>query len=220
MNEIPYEIVRSKRKTLALTIDSETKLIVRAPMHLDEDLILEFIKKKSRWIADKQRHVRDYATKQSEFLLEDGENVLYLGMSFAILRKNVQEISVEGNFLIVPENMTLEGFADWMKIQGDIIVRERVNHYANLIGAKYSSVKMSNAKRRWGSCGLGNTLNFSWRLIMCPQSVIDYVVVHELSHITYKNHSASFWTRVATVMPNYREEQKWLQLNIRLMEVI
>jgi hypothetical protein len=197
MNEIPYEIVRSKRKTLALTIDSEAKLIVRAPMH-----------------------VRDYATKQSEFLLEDGENVLYLGKSYAILRKDVQEISIEGNFLIVPENMTLEGFADWMKIQGDNIIRERVDHYANLIGAKYSSVKMSNAKRRWGSCGAGNTLNFAWRLVMCPQSVIDYVVVHELSHITYKDHSAKFWTRVATVMPNYREAQEWLRLNRKLMEVI
>lgn len=220
MNEIPYEIVRSNRKTLALTIDSEAKLIVRAPMQLDEDVIREFIKKKSRWIADKQRHVRDYATKQSEFLLEDGENVLYLGKSYAILRKDVQEISIEGNFLIVPENMTLEGFADWMKIQGDNIIRERVDHYANLIGAKYSSVKMSNAKRRWGSCGAGNTLNFAWRLVMCPQSVIDYVVVHELSHITYKDHSAKFWTRVATVMPNYREAQEWLRLNRKLMEVI
>lgn len=220
MNEIPYEIVRSNRKTLALTIDSEAKLIVRAPIQLDEDVIREFIKKKSRWIADKQRYVRDYATKQSEFLLEDGENVLYLGKSYAILRKDVQEILIEGNFLLVPENMTLEGFADWMKIQGDNIIRERVDHYANLIGAKYSSVKMSNAKRRWGSCGAANTLNFAWRLVMCPQSVIDYVVVHELSHITYKDHSAKFWTRVATVMPNYREAQEWLRLNRKLMEVI
>jgi hypothetical protein len=79
---------------------------------------------------------------------------------------------------------------------------------------------MSEAKRRWGSCGAGNTLNFAWRLVMCPQSVIDYVVVHELSHITYKDHSAKFWTRVATVMPNYREAQDWLRLNRRLMEII
>lgn len=220
MNEIPYEIVRSHRKTLALTIDNEAKLVVRAPMQLGEDVIRDFIKKKSRWITDKQRQVKDYATTQSAFVLEDGENVLYFGKSYAVLRKDVQEIIPDGSFLLVPEDMALDAFAGWMKAQGDNIIRERVDHYANLMGVKYTSVKMSEAKRRWGSCGVGNTLNFAWRLVMCPQSVIDYVVVHELSHITYKDHSAKFWTRVATVMPNYKEAQDWLRLNRKLMEVI
>jgi hypothetical protein len=220
MNEIPYEIVRSNRKTLALTIDSEARLVVRAPMRLGEDLIRDFIKKKARWITDKQWQVRDYATKQSVFVLEDGENVLYFGKSYAVLRKDVQEVTTEGTFLLVPEDMTLKGFADWMKAQGDSTIRERVDHYANLMGVKYASVKMSEAKRRWGSCGTGNTLNFAWRLVMCPQSVIDYVVVHELSHITYNDHSPKFWTRIATVMPNYTESQDWLRLNRKLMEVI
>ncbi|KLU63884.1 hypothetical protein DEAC_c41960 [Desulfosporosinus acididurans] len=220
MNEIPYEIVRSNRKTLALTIDSEAKLVVRAPMRLGEDVIRDFIKKKARWITDKQRQVSDYATKQSAFVLEDGENVLYFGKSYAVLRKAVQEVTTEGNFLLVPEDMTLEGFGKWMKAQGETVISERVDYYANLMGVKYASVKMSEAKRRWGSCGAGNTLNFAWRLVMCPQSVIDYVVVHELSHITYKDHSSKFWTRVATVMPSYKEAQDWLRLNRKLMEVI
>ena len=110
--------------------------------------------------------------------------------------------------------------AEWLKVQGETVINDRVDYYANLMGVKYTSVKMSEAKRRWGSCGAGNTLNFAWRLVMCPQSIIDYVVVHELSHITYKDHSAKFWTRVATVMPNYKEAQDWLRLNRRLMEVI
>lgn len=220
MNEIPFEIVRSNRKTLALTIDSEARLIVRAPMQLGEDVIRDFIKKKSRWITDKQRQVNDYATKQSAFVLEDGENVLYLGKSYAILHKDVQEVMAQGNFLLVPEDMALEEFAEWMKAQGEMVISDRVDYYSNLMGVKYASVKMSEAKRRWGSCGVGNTLNFAWRLVMCPQSVIDYVVVHELSHITYKDHSAKFWTRVATVMPNYKEMQDWLRLNRKLMEVI
>ena len=220
MSEIPYKIVRSKRKTIALTIDSEAQLVVRAPMKLGEDVIKDFIRKKEKWIIDKQRQVMDYATKQSAFILEDGENVLYFGKSYAVLRRDTPEIAIEGNFLIVPETMTLDGFAAWMKEQGNNIIRERVDYYANLLGVKYSSIKMSEAKRRWGSCSTGNTLNFAWRLVMCPQSVIDYVVVHELSHITYKDHSAKFWTRVATVIPSYKEAQDWLRLNRKLMEVI
>jgi predicted metal-dependent hydrolase len=88
------------------------------------------------------------------------------------------------------------------------------------MGVEYSSIKMSDAQRRWGSCSAKNALNFAWRLVMCPLSVIDYVVVHELSHITYKNHSTKFWSRVATVMPRYREALEWLRLNRKLMEVI
>lgn len=105
-------------------------------------------------------------------------------------------------------------------VEGNNVVHKRVDYYANLMGVKYASVKMSEAKCRWGFCGAGNTLNFSWRFVMCPQSVINYVVIHELSYITYKNHSSKFWTRVATVMPSYREAQDWLRLNRKLMEII
>lgn len=220
MSESPYELVRSKRKTLALTIDSEARLVVRAPMKLSEDVIRDFIRKKSKWIADKQRQVMDYGTKQSSFVLEDGENILYFGKSYTVLRKDTQDVTIEGTFILVPEDMTLDDFAEWLKQQGEGIIRERVDYYANMMGVKFASVKMSEAKRRWGSCGAGNKLNFAWRLVMCPQSVIDYVVVHELSHITYKDHSAKYWTRVATVMPNYNEAQDWLRLNRKLMEII
>lgn len=220
MRDIPYELVRTNRKTLALTIDSEARLVVRAPMKLGEDVIRGFVRKKARWIADKQKQMNDFGAKQSAFILEDGENVLYFGKSYAVIRTSVSEVTTEGNFIKVPDNMTLESFADWMRSQGKTIIHERVDYYANLMGVKYTFVKMSEAKRRWGSCGVRNTLNFAWRLMMCPQSVIDYVVVHELSHIAYKDHSVKFWTRVATVMPNYHEAQDWLRLNRKLMEVI
>ena len=88
------------------------------------------------------------------------------------------------------------------------------------MGVQYASIKMSEAKRRWGSCGGKNSLNFAWRLVMCPQFVVDYVVVHELSHINRKDHSAKFWARVATVLPNYKDSQDWLRLNRTIMEVI
>jgi len=220
MREIPYELVRSDRKTLALTIDSEARLVVRAPLKLDEDAIRDFVRKKSRWITGKQRQMSDFGEKQSAFVLEDGENVLYCGKSYTIMRSGVSEVTIDGNFIKIPDDMNLEGFADWMRTQGESIIGERVSYYANLMGTEYSSVKMSEAKRRWGSCGASNSLNFAWRLVMCPQSVIDYVVVHELAHITYKDHSTKFWTRVSTVIPSYKEAQDWLHLNRKLMEVI
>ena len=220
MSEIPYQLIRSKRKTLVLIINDEAQLIARAPMRLSESVIQEFILKKARWIAKTQRQVLDFGVKQSAFVLKDGENVLYLGNTYTILRKTVADVTIDGHFMQIPDDMTLAGFTAWLREQGNRVIRERVDHYANLMGVKYTSVKMSEAKRRWGSCGIRNTLHFAWRLVMCPQSVIDYVVVHELSHIPYKGHGMKFWMRVATVMPNYKEAQEWFRHNRKLMDVI
>jgi len=220
MNEIPYKLLRSDRRTLALTIDGAARLVVRAPMKLSEDAIRDFVRKKARWIADKQRYMNDFGAKQSPFVLDDGESVLYFGKSYAVLRGGVSEVTTDGCFIKIPADMSFDDFADWMRSQGEAVIRERVDYYANLMGVKYASIKMSDAKHRWGSCGAGNTLNFAWRLVMCPQSVIDYVVIHELSHIAYKDHKTKFWSRVATIMPNYKEAQGWLRLNRKLMEVI
>jgi len=86
-----------------------------------------------------------------------------------------------------------------------------VEHYAGLMSASPTAVKINGAKTRWGSCSAKKSLNFSWRLVMADDSVIDYVVVHELAHITEMNHSARFWAIVAGVLPDYKERQKQLK---------
>jgi predicted metal-dependent hydrolase len=220
MSDIPYTIVRSNRKTLALTVDSNAQLVIRAPMRLSESVIADLVYKKKKWITDKQKQVEDYGAKQSTFILENGENILYFGKSYAVIRKPVDDITLVGTLIEIPEYMKLDDFANWLKAQGVEIIRERVERYAAIMGVEYSALKMSNAQRRWGSCSSKNALNFAWRLVMCPLEVIDYVVVHELSHIIYKNHNTEFWSRVSTVMPKYREAQNWLRLNRKLMEVI
>jgi predicted metal-dependent hydrolase len=218
VQELPYELVRSNRKTLVLTVDREARLVVRAPMKLGENVIRDFVRKKARWAADKQRQITEF--RASPFVLDNGGNVRYLGNSYTVLRGGVSEVTLEGSFIKIPDSMTLKGFAGWMKSQSKPLIRARVDYYANLMGVRYTSVKLSEARRRWGSCGSGNTLNFAWRLVMCPQSAIDYVAVHELSHITYKNHGAKFWARVAAIIPNYEEAQDWLRRNSRLMDTI
>ncbi|MDR3012021.1 MAG: M48 family metallopeptidase [Chitinispirillales bacterium] len=217
---IPYKLIRSRRKTLALTIGSDAQLVVRAPMRLSEKLINDFIRRKTRWIVDKQQQLIADGAKQEPFVLEDGGQILFLGDSYTILRKDVADVSMELFSLIIPKDMDIAGFAEWMRARGEEVIGERVDYYAKLMGVKYASVKMSGAKRRWGSCGIGDSLNFAWRLVMCSPLAIDYVVVHELSHIDHRNHGAKFWKRVAAVMPNYKDAQKWLRVNRGVLEVL
>ena len=145
---------------------------------------------------------------------------MYLGSNYAIIKDAVDAVEVSGDELIIPENHDVEALTAWLKEQAMQTISERVTLYANVMGVTPGTIRLSEAKTRWGSCSTKNNLNFAWRLIMCPLSVIDYVVVHELSHITYKNHSSAFWARVKTVLPTYEDGQEWLKLNKKLMEII
>jgi len=82
-----------------------------------------------------------------------------------------------------------------------------------LIGKKYSRINIRDTKSRWGSCSAEGNISYSWRLILAPNSVLDYLVVHEVSHLVEMNHSINFWNEVETLMPNYKEFRSWLKLN-------
>jgi len=91
------------------------------------------------------------------------------------------------------------------------ILPGKVAHYANLMGLSPAHVKISGAKKRWGSCSSKGHLNFSWRLMLADEELIDYVVVHELAHLRVMNHSPRYWAVVAQVMPDYKARQKLLR---------
>ncbi|XCP84181.1 SprT family zinc-dependent metalloprotease [Roseburia hominis] len=93
------------------------------------------------------------------------------------------------------------------------IIRLRTAYYASLMGVSFERISIRDQKTRWGSCSDKGNLNFNWRLILAPPGVLDYVVVHELSHRKEMNHSPRFWEIVEEVMPDYRKYRSWLREN-------
>ncbi len=88
---------------------------------------------------------------------------------------------------------------------------KRVEHYIRSTGGSYKRISIRDQKTRWGSCSGRGTLSFNWRLMLAPPAVLDYVVVHELCHLTYMDHSAAFWDKVGSVYPDYRAARQWLK---------
>lgn len=88
---------------------------------------------------------------------------------------------------------------------------QRCAHYRPLTGGSYSSITVRDQKTRWGSCSSRGTLSFNYRLIFAPPEILDYVVVHELCHLTHMNHSKDFWNKVGSVMPDYKIRRNWLK---------
>ena len=88
---------------------------------------------------------------------------------------------------------------------------KRVAYYHQKTGGLYSKITVRDQQSRWGSCSSRGTLSFNYRLIFAPTEVLDYVVVHELCHLTHMNHSKDFWNMVERIMPDYRTHKKWLK---------
>lgn len=220
MTDIDYKLVRSKRKTLSLVIGSDAGLTVRAPLRMPEREIEAFIEKKAAWIATKQREMEVRSNKYKKLVVENGAGFLYFGRPYTIMKCGTDAIKTEENKILVKYDTDIDDIVKWMKDTAADIIKKRAEFYAQIMNVKYSAVKISSAKTRWGSCSAKNSLNFSWRLVMCPPQVIDYVVVHELAHIIHKNHGRDFWAMVETYMPNYNACRKWLRDNSRIMEII
>lgn len=94
-----------------------------------------------------------------------------------------------------------------------IIIPEKVKHYASIIGVDYGRITIRNQRTRWGSCSSKGNLNFNCLLVLFPDEVMDYVVVHELCHRKHMDHSLKFYTEVERVLPEYRKWRKWLKEN-------
>ncbi|MDE7257941.1 MAG: M48 family metallopeptidase [Lachnospiraceae bacterium] len=88
---------------------------------------------------------------------------------------------------------------------------KRVAHFHQFTDGSYNRITIRDQKTRWGSCSARGTLSFNWRLMLAPPAILDYVVVHELCHLTHMNHSAAFWQKVESVYPDYRTARKWLK---------
>lgn len=101
----------------------------------------------------------------------------------------------------------------WYREKTLEIVTKKISYYQSIFKDKVTDIRVKEQKRRWASCTGKNAILFNWRCSMAREDVLEYIVIHEMSHIDYKNHSKDFWNRVEEIMPNYREKHEWLKTN-------
>ncbi len=210
-------IIRSKRKTFALEVKRDGRLVVRVPLRATRAQVEALVSQKSDWIKAKQELVKSLYPPVPPRQYVNGEDFLYLGQSYklAIVGGAAEPLVLTDQFYLAPQALpdAPAVFKAWYRQQAFDVISRRVEWYASRNGFAYQQVKISQARTRWGSCSPTGALSFSWRLVMAPLRVIDYVVVHELVHLQVKNHSRDFWGKVKTCMPDYREQVAWLKQN-------
>ncbi|NLY69326.1 MAG: M48 family metallopeptidase [Clostridiales bacterium] len=223
---IIYTIVHSNRRTVAIEVKPSGEVTVRAPAHMPYATARAFAESKAEWIekalekVETQRRERE-ATMPPPFTGADGDVLLFLGKTLTAKRiAGASSPHIEGGFLILPAEIELPGIINWLREQAADEINARLLKYGELLGVTWKSVRLSDARTRWGMCSGKNSINLSWRLIFCIPEAIDYVVAHELCHIKHKNHKAEFYDELERVFPERRRVEHWLKEHSMLINYL
>ena len=218
---LDFQLIRSKRrrKTISLHIKEDGRIVIYVPQHTPKTEIETFIKEKQSWIVEKLSE-NEKRIKEAEKTFLPGEKFLYLGEWFPLEihessnKKPPLKLSF-GKFILDKDRLeeARDLFIHWYKREAKEKIEGRLHYFSNRLQLFPKGLKITSAKYRWGSCSRDSRLSFSWKIIMAPLSVIDYVLIHELVHIKEKNHSKRFWTYLETILPDYRKHRFWLKEN-------
>ena len=215
---VPSKIIRSKRRSISLIINNKNELIVRAPLKCAEKSIYDFIYQKSKWIMKKRSELMSHA--YAPLTVSSGEKIPIFDDIFEIRLYNKSRVKVSNNIIYVPNVNSSKYLLSYIKKFIKNYLTKRVEEIANTFNFKYKDIKISSAHTRWGSCSYLNSLSFTYKLILCPRAVVDYIIIHELSHTIEKNHSKKFWDIVEQYCPNYKSSELWLKENRQIINII
>ena len=177
--KIEIEIIKSNRKTIAIEVRQDLRVIVRAPKRASNREIMKFVEQKQDLIA---------------------KHLAYMQIRYEETRR-------------AKEKQFTDDDIRKMKDEAKRVIPDRVKYYAGIMGVTFGKITIKNQKTRWGSCSSKGNLNFNCLLMLTPDKVRDYVVIHELCHLKQMNHSKMFWTEVEKVMPDYKVYRQWLSQN-------
>jgi predicted metal-dependent hydrolase len=221
-------IIRSpNRKTVAIKIQ-KGKVYVLVPECLTLAAIESLVAKKNRWINEKLAIQNEIiAIKPKEFV--SGEAFSYLGRNhplkiesglYPVIKLHQNELVVSVRDKTADNAQAIKQLLiKWYKQQAESELRDKTERYSRIIGVNPSSITIKSFKSRWGSCSIAGGIQYNWKIIIAPDWIVNYVVIHELCHILHHNHSPAFWKAVENYCHDYRDCSAWLKINGGRLEI-
>lgn len=241
-SEVVLQIIRSKRKSISVEFHLTEGIKVRIPAKLQDKALIGFLQDNETVIVKKfEETLKQQAKFQMEPLDKiyvSGTKLPYLSENVTLIispevkltsKKNIKDLRKTAYVYFIEEdvnekilrietlvsdiNFLRECVINRFKEQAKKIFRVKAEFYAKVMNVSYKNITIKEQKTRWGSCSSLGNLNFNWKLVMMPEVIVDYVVVHELSHLKFMNHSKEFWKEVEKVLPDYKKHKNWLEKN-------
>jgi len=215
--DLTYTLAKSDRKTMSIYVEPQGNVVVRAPKDIQEKKLEAIMDLKSYWIyksiAELQELNRTKVTRQ----ITHGEGFLFMGKSYRLkIDKNLKTplTLIQGYFMLHADKVenAREHFVNFYREKGKEHIPARVDYFKKKLGVEPKTIRVMDLKNRWASQSK-NGVNFHWKVMLAPMSVIDYIVVHELAHLIKQDHSPAYWELVESVMPDFQERKNWLKIN-------
>lgn len=224
--EVGYEFKRGKRRTIGLSVSHEG-LSVSAPRWTPHTEVEALLHAKSGWVIEKLQQARQRAGELARVrtVWADGETFEFLGQpvrlrldATLVQAQRLDEADASGVRELrlrlsssASESQIRDAAQAWLMRQARALFEERLRHFGPVLGVAHRSLRLSSAGTRWGSASADGSIRLNWRLIHLKPEMIDYVVVHELSHLRHMDHSPQFWDVVASVMPDHQQRRQALR---------
>ena len=191
-------IIYRRGRTMTLAI-KHGEVVVRAPLRTSRQLIEKFVDQHRTWIQDQlSRHAARSGT------------IFWLGERYLLTRGTTRRLRLHQHQLILPPNADYKTLLQWFCRQARNVISDRLLEWCTALRLSPPPLRITQAQTRWGSCSRQN-LSFSLFLVGAPLAVIDYVIVHELVHLSHPHHQASFWQKVAQHYPDHQTARRWLR---------
>lgn len=212
---------RMSRRSIGLHITEDGLLEVRAPHFAPLFVIRRFVESQREWIMKTRKKVVS-TPKAAKPAYTEGSVFHLGGIPHAVHITDGNAVVLAGTRIFFPKKYTKHP-----KLHMEVFLRtyakkyltERMEYFSKIMGVSYRHISIRDTRSRWGSCSSTGTISFAYRLVLAPKEVIDYVVVHELSHVTHHHHRAEFWERVAAFCPEYKAYRTWLRRNGHTLRV-
>lgn len=214
---IDYDVVRSNRKTIEISVERDANILVKVPYELANEAIEKQVHKKRLWIWEKLAIKKSYQSDIEHKKFVSGESFLYLGRNYR-LEMSDEDIGLKlksGWFVLGKKQHSnaKEIFKAWYSEHLRRKLQQRLKIFEKYYGLGVLDFRVLELGYRWGSCSKDGTLNFNWKIAMAPLGVVDYIIAHEIAHFKEATHSEKFWKEVQRLMPNYLEKKEWLKQN-------
>ena len=221
----PYRIVKSARRTMAVSVTREGEIVVRIPDRLSWKAGHEFAQRNQEWIFAHASRIREELEKREQFHWTEGALLLFHGSPRKLHFERAYEterfrVCDTGDKFLVSgpftgqegdEPLVKAAMENWYRKQARRFLEERTAWWADRMGVSYLRIAIRDQATRWGSCSACGNINYNWKLVLLPVELADYVVVHELAHRTEMNHSKDFWKVVERELPDYRQRRRRLK---------
>ena len=226
-----YKVIKTERRKTASISVKDSIVLVTVSRTLSKDKVHEIVRKKKKWIQDKLNYYAQTQnlSKTKEYV--SGEGFAYLGRNYRlkVLNGKLKEVQFKNGKLVVhipkeyskrkKENTVKKFLEEWYQERALVKLQEKTKRLARKVGVEPKLVTIKSYKGRWGSCNSKQELFFNWNIIIAPNQIVDYVVVHELVHIIHHDHGKAYWKRLKSVCPDYEECKEWLKVNGRNLKV-